>query len=253
MFFLLLWGVNMYLKSSTCLGCEISVPDFRGLSEAEVKELCELKDLRYMVRDTAYEKEIPKQAIIAQQPGSESMVKKGRTIYLTINSSSPPLVKLKEAVMVDMPARQATRYLENEGFVVDPDWEYVPNITRDWVLEIKYKGEVIEWGSKLPKGSELVLVVGNGNAQGQELRGPDWIGHMYSDLSYLFMLHGRIKGKVDTTLLDGSPINASIVYKVHPDTNAIVKPSEPIDIYVMDSFAFRKHYPKEFKRTKDKR
>jgi len=252
-FFLLLFGVNLYLKKSTCLGCQISVPDFRGLSEAEVKELCDLKKLRYVVRDTAYEKDIPKQAMVDQQPAAQSMVKKGRTIYLTINSSTPPMVKLKESVMVDMPARQATKYLENEGFVVDPDWEYVPNITRDWVLEIKYKDEVVEWGTALPKGSELVLVVGNGNASGKELRGPDWIGHLYSDVKYLYALHGKIKGDVDTSALDGTPIESSIVYKVFPDTNTIVKPSDPIDIYLMDSFAFREIYPEEYKRTKDRR
>lgn len=252
-FFLLLWGINLYLKSSTCLGCQISVPDFKGLSEAEVKELCELKELRYVIRDTDYVKEVPRNAIVMQQPGAESMVKKGRTIYLSINASSPKLFKIKEEELKDKPARQATKYLENNGFIIDPDWEYVPNLTLDWVLEIKYKDEVVEWGTKLPKGAELTLVVGNGNTSGKELHGPDWIGHMYADVKYLFAMQGRIEGKLDTTELRGSPLEASIIYKVLPDTNTIVKPSEPIDIFVMDSFAFRNVYPEDFKRTKDRR
>ena len=248
LFFIILWVVNIYLKQSTCLGCQISVPDFKGLTEGDVKELCEAKKLDYVIRDTAYEKDLPKMAIVDQMPRALSMVKEGRTIYLTINSPTIPMVKLKN--VEDMPARQATKFLENDGFVIDPDWEYQPDIMLDWVLKAKHKGEEVEWGTKLPKGAQLTFVVGNG--QKTDLKGPQLEGYEFEFALEYLKFRGLIIGDIDSSRLD-EPSAGALVYRVIPDSTQAMKPSDPIDIILMDSFALRQLHPDLFRMTKDRR
>ena len=37
--FIILWVTDFSLKKTTCLGCQITVPDFSGLSETDVEKL----------------------------------------------------------------------------------------------------------------------------------------------------------------------------------------------------------------------
>lgn len=233
---LIIWGLSIYLHKITCNGCQITVPDFTGMGKLEAEEMCEKRELEFEVRKVGYSEEYPKNSIIDQLPVGESKVKKGRTIYFTINSASTPLVEVMD-VSGNM-ARQAERILKNAGFEIDEEYEYVPDPGQNWVLNVKMNGEELKWGDEIPKGSKLVLVVGNGMGDGSELRAPKYIGMPYEFIHQRFRLDKRVMGRIDSSALD-QPISGSVVSKQHPPVGEIIKPSEPINIWLMDSFAFR--------------
>ena len=59
--------------------------------------------------------------------------------------------------------RQATTHLRSIGFKVGTDVTYVPDIGKNVVRGLKYKGQKIEAGTKLPKQSTINLILGDGS------------------------------------------------------------------------------------------
>ena len=82
-----------------------------------------------------------------------------RMIYLTINPSEPRYIKLPN--VIDMTKRQAVSYLETYGLKIG-EFKYVPDLGRDVVLQVKFNGKEIQYGSKIKKFSKVDLVLGNG-------------------------------------------------------------------------------------------
>ena len=207
------------------------------MSRIEAEEMCEKRELEFEVREIGYSDEYPKNSIIDQIPLGQSKVKKGRTIYFTINSASTPMVELKD--ISGNLARQAERILRNQGFEIDEEYEYEPDPGENWVLKVKLDGKEVEWGKEIPKGSKLVLVVGNGMGNGKELRAENYIELAYDEyLIQRFRLSRRVLGKVDSSAVDG-PASGALIYRQVPRPGEIIKPSEPINIWLIDSFAFR--------------
>lgn len=236
---IILYVTECQLRKSTHLGESILVPDFTGLMEADVQRLCEQQSLNFVIKDTAYVKKIPKKAIVDQQPMPESRVKKGRTIYLTINSDKPPMVPLQD--LTNAVERQAIKILENDGFIVDPDAEYEPDPGLGWVLKVKVEGKEIEWGSKLPKGTRVTLVLGDGSADGKGLVAPNLFGKEYNLGMSFLRLQRRVLGDVDSSELNGK-LESALIYRQHPKAGQAIKPSDPINIWICDSATFNDLY-----------
>lgn len=233
---LIIWGLSMCLSRTTCHGCQITVPDFTGMSRLEAEEMCKKRELQFEVRKVGYSEEFPKNSIIDQLPKGESKVKKGRTIYFTINSAETPMVALDD--IAGNPARQAEKILLNAGFEIEEEYEYEPDPGENWVLKVKLNGEEIKWGDEIPKGSRLTLVVGNGMDNGEPLRADNLIGQAYDEfLIQRFRLSRRVMGRIDSSEVNGPALGA-LVYKQNPRPGEIIKPSEPINIWLLDSFAF---------------
>lgn len=233
-----LFGIIQYLDWYTHQGEEITVPDFKGLDLDEVEKLSKSKELQIQIQDTAYSGKMAKNAVLGQQPEADSKVKRGRTIYLTINASEAPKVPIKN--LTDIPARQAVRILMNDGFKVDPEFEYVPNPALDWVQAVKFRDEEIEWGTRLEKGSKLVLVVGDGS-DGEGLSAPLCVGYDFETMKQLLKLKRRVLGTVDSTDVTES-INSAIVYRQEPAPFEKMKPSDPINIWLCDTSTFNMFY-----------
>ena len=235
---ILIYVTECSLRTSTRLGESMLVPDFTGLTEIDVQRLCEQRGLNYQIKDTAFVKNMPKKAIIDQQPMAESSVKKGRTIYLTINSDKPPMVTLQD--LTNSVERQAMKILENDGFIVDPDSEYEPDPALGWVLKVKVDDEEVEWGTKLPKGTRITLVLGNGSSEG-EIYAPNLFSKEYKLTLSLLHMQGRVLGDIDSTELNGS-LEGAMIYRQHPYAGQQIKPSDPINIWICDSSTFNDIY-----------
>jgi beta-lactam-binding protein with PASTA domain len=61
--------------------------------------------------------------------------------------------------------RQAKPMIEALGFKVGKT-TYIDNIGKDMVLSLRYKGNVLDPNTKLPKTSVIDVVLGNGNRPG---------------------------------------------------------------------------------------
>jgi beta-lactam-binding protein with PASTA domain len=138
----------------------IEVPDLHQMPLAQAQEL--LSDLRLnfeVIDSTQYNPEIPPLSVIEHQPRAHDEVKRGRKIYLTLNPSTYRKVSIPNVVQVTY--RNAASSLRAVGLEVG-NITYRNNIGKDMVLDLRFEGKSISPGAKIPKTSEIDLVLGNG-------------------------------------------------------------------------------------------
>jgi len=153
--FLVLQGIDVYTQH----GKSVLVPNLKGMNEEEAQMMLENRGLNCIVVDSGYDKNKPSGCILEQNPSDGQHVKKGRTIYLTINSLTMPMQTIPD-VADNSSVRQATAKLISAGFQLTAN-ESIPG-QLDWVYGIKYNGRQLMLGEKVPTGATLTLVVGNG-------------------------------------------------------------------------------------------
>jgi beta-lactam-binding protein with PASTA domain len=140
-------------------GDSLPTPNFKKLPLEEARQLAHDHDLHVEVTDSVFQDEWPKASVVKQNPEPGFHVKKGRTIFLTMNASNPEKVKMPNVVGVSH--RHAKAILNNSGLKVGK-LVHVPDIAVNNVLKQKRNGEEIDPGELIPKGSEIDLVLGKG-------------------------------------------------------------------------------------------
>ena len=157
-FFALKW-----LNITTNHGEFVTVPDLKGKSLETVEIELNDNDLAMEIQDSAnYNPDYPKYSVIEQNPVAGSQVKENRKIYLILNPSGYRKVEVPDVLKRTL--RQAKPQLEALGFKVGNS-TYVDYIGKDVVLGLKFEGETLKPGTKLPLTSEIDLVLGNGNRE----------------------------------------------------------------------------------------
>ncbi|TCI85253.1 PASTA domain-containing protein [Tenacibaculum sp. M341] len=156
--FLLRW----WLGYTTNHNQKIQVPDLQKMSLEKVADQLNELNLDFIVIDSAsYNPDYPKKSVIEQNPEAGDFVKEKRKIYLTLNPS-----KYRDVVIPDLNGktkRQAITHLRSIGFLVGENFTYVPDIGKDVVRGLKYKGKQVGLGDKLPKKSVINLILGDGS------------------------------------------------------------------------------------------
>ena len=147
------------LNSYTLHGENISVPDLRGLRISKLDSILVTQSFHFKVVDSLYDGEKQPGTVLDQDPAPNSKVKENRTIYLTINATQPPDVKMPD--LVDVSFRQAEAMLQSFG-LVNGDIIYRSDLAKNAVLEQLYKNKNIKPGTMLPKGAVIDLVLGDG-------------------------------------------------------------------------------------------
>ena len=161
----LIFGVLKGLDIYTRHGEAVVVPDVKGMGVAEAEKLFRNNGLTCIVADSSYVKTLPAGSILEYNPVAGQKVKEGRTIYLTINALNIPLMTVPD-VADNSSLRQAEARLLASGFKL-AQIQYVAG-EKDWVYGVKYKGRQLAIGDKVPNGSTLTLMVGNGGELPQE-------------------------------------------------------------------------------------
>lgn len=150
------WGLRVYTRH----GQTLVVPDIHGLQFDAATDTLAKYHLEYEIMDSAYMTDKPPLSIVEQSPKAGSSVKSGRTIYLTVNASSAPL-----ADVPDLVGKSSYKYariqLEGIGFKVGEP-VYKPDPHRDALIGMLVNGRPLKAGSKIPKGSTITLLVGEG-------------------------------------------------------------------------------------------
>ena len=139
----------------------IKVPDLYGLNMSEVEKIIGEKKLNFEVSDSIfYDPAISPNTVVSQTPIKDKEVKKNRKIYLTINPTDfsnvifPDIIQLTKRAAIS----QINALDLDMGSI-----EYVDNIGKDVVLEVKFNDSIIKSGQLIPKKSKIDLVLGNGN------------------------------------------------------------------------------------------
>ena len=151
--------INIYTRK----GQTNEVPKVTGMDIEKAIKVLEENELDYTIVDSVFDDNAPRHAVMDQTPLPMSRVKKGRKIYLTVNSLDVPEVDMPD-IAGKMSFEQAKKTLEAKGLLVgtitkQPD----PSISSEAdkpVFEQLYRGNPISPGTKIKRKSRIDLVVG---------------------------------------------------------------------------------------------
>ncbi len=135
----------------------IPVPQLKGLSVEKAMALLKDQGFDYKI-DSVYVLDETPGSVVEQDPDPGTNVKENRTIYLTVVTRQAPPVALPD--LESLTYREAVATIANYGLKVG-DTTFKPDIANH-VLEVRFAGQIIKPGTKLPKGSRIDLVLGNG-------------------------------------------------------------------------------------------
>lgn len=180
LFFLVCFIIlRISLNSYTRHGKTVTVPNVIGVDGDEAIALLDDEGYAFEILDTIFSEDVPKGAVAYQNPDPETQVKKGRIIYLKINSQADELIPIPD--FTGFPIRQVASLINKSGFAIG-DLRYIPDIATNVVLKQMYQGREIKAGTQIKKGSKIDLIIGMG--QSDETTSVPWvIGMTYQDAS----------------------------------------------------------------------
>jgi len=220
----LLWLTFRLLDKYTRHDKVYTMPDFVGQDYRQVKHDY-AKDFHFILIDSVYPKGQQPGSIYQQDPLPGSKIKKGRNVYTIIVAETPEMTVMPNLKNISL--REAIGRLESSGLDVDfieyQDYSYKNN-----VIEQYYKGEVINPGSELVKGSKIVLRVGIGQDK-LNIKVPNLIGKPATEAKRLLNLAGLNLGT--ETLEDSDSIQYQCVKKMRPGpSSGSVRPGTYVDL-----------------------
>jgi beta-lactam-binding protein with PASTA domain len=206
------------LGSYTRHGSGIPVPKVTGIQIDRAISL--LKDQSFGVSiDSVYVLDQTPGTVIEQDPDAGTNVKEGRVIYLKIVKNQAPPVALPD--IIDAPYISAAATISNYGLKIG-DTTYKPDIARNHVLEVRFAGQPIQAGTKLPKGSKIDLVLGDG-AGASEVEIPDLANQDLDAVKFVLKNSGLTLGTITYEGAITDSANLVVVSQLPMKTDSITK------------------------------
>lgn len=192
-------------------GKYLRVPDVKGKNLVEAVKFLEDNGFEVLVQDSVYYDTIPALTILKQFPDPDATVKVNRTIYLTVNRLTAPVISMPN--LLGMSFRNAEQELRARGLKLG-DTSYVPDIAKNAVKDQKIDGVSIRPGSDVPMGTVVSLVLGAGVGL-EQMPVPDLFGMTYGEAQAMLEATGISIGVVllDPDLTDTA---AGFVYWQNP-------------------------------------
>ncbi|MCR5471305.1 PASTA domain-containing protein [Xylanibacter ruminicola] len=175
-------GVKYGLDWYTHHGEGIEVAKVEGMLYKNAYSLMTEDGLNIVVSDSGYNKQLPADCILSQNPGPGTKVKSGHTIYVTVNSPSSPSFAIPD-VVDNSSYREAEAKLMALGFKLLP-----PKLVegeKDWVYGILCRGRRVSTGDHVSIESPLTLMIGSGTYDSDEEID-------YIEPEYQLMLNGDV-------------------------------------------------------------
>lgn len=138
-------------------GTGAPVPELKGVPIEKAIQTLTDQGFSYQI-DSVYVPDVPPGTVVEQDPDAGTNVKANRIIYLTMVTRLAPSVALPDLEQDNYV--EAVAALSNYGLKVG-DTTLKSDIA-DHVMEVHFSGQEIKPGTKLPKGSRVDLVIGNG-------------------------------------------------------------------------------------------
>ena len=251
LFLLSLWLVSFGLNRYTLHGKFKKVPEFEGMIVKDADKLARQNDLRIVVSDSVFLLGREPNIIIEQTPIAKSKVKRNRQIYVTITSSTAPMVTLPSLVG-NYDYFQYTRKLERLGIKYKiQEKQFDRTQEENSILYFYYNGEKITDAKlrrnlRVPKGSILEFVITERNSGRVDI--PDLRCKRFKLASFLINSNNLELGEVvgpqsNDAYVDqqspayqpgimisaGTPINLTLTYERPPGCPEQVEPSDLTD------------------------
>jgi len=223
---LMIFYFYLYLPGVTNHGETVTVPEIEGMSLNELDEFLVKRNLRYEINDSAYSEKHPPLTVLKQYPHPGARVKENRVVYISINRIKPPTVPIPD--LVDGSLINAEVVLRGNE-LKRGQIELVRGPFLNLVKQMKYRGEVITAGTRIPKGSVIDLVVEDGGSNTVQV--PDVTGYLFEDAKIPIFGSNLNIGEVivvgDT--LGGIDV---VVLKQKPAPNENIKVGDVVELWV---------------------
>ena len=213
-------------------GAYLKVPEVKGKRVEDAVKFLEGKGFEVMIQDSVYFDSLPKGSIVKQLPEADAVVKSNRTVFLTVNRSTPPSVDMPK--LEGLSLRFALSVLARNHLKLG-DTIFQPNFMKGSVLEQQYNGNKVVPGSKVPWGSTISLVIGSGLGE-QQVPVPDLVGKTVTEAKVILTEKGITLGSLQgMTVTDTA--NA-FIYKQNPSVLDFDKrpnyihPGQIMDLYL---------------------
>lgn len=218
----------IYLPNITNHGETIQVPDLRAMTMEEAEKKVTESHLRLAVNDSAYLEDAPPLTILKQFPNVGEAVKENRAIYVSINRISAPTLPVPD--IVDKSLINAEVVLKSselrKGRIL-----YEPYPFRNLVKEMLYKGRPIAAGTRIPKGSTIDLVVGDGYGPA-DFKVGNLVGDTYK--AALLKLSGWNLHLGNVEIPEGQDTTGVVpfVYKQLPLPGDSIRIGDPVSLWI---------------------
>ncbi len=225
--FLCIFYFYAYLPNATNHGESVTVPDLSGKSVTELEKFLAAKDLRFEVSDSSYAEDAAPLSVIKQYPHAGAKVKEGRKIFVSINRINPPTVPVPDLIdgsVVNADAVLRSNQLKR-GNIYNVPGQF--NI----VKEMKYNGQIITPGTRVPKGAVISLGV-SGNSG--PLAMPPLIGKSYEDAKFMILGSELAMGEV----MEGDTADAKlVVVKQKPEAGQNIQVGDVVYLWLGEAAA----------------
>ena len=171
--FLFLWSLGFVTRH----GKTLTIPSVTGVSLAEAEKLLDEKGFEVEIQDSIFVDTASPLSVLRQFPVADAVVKKNRTVYLTISRAVAPMIDMPN--LEGMSFRNAEMVLRQYGLRLE-DTVFKPDFAKNSVLEQQHDGSRIKPGTKITMGSGILLVLGSGLGQ-DEFSVPDIFGLTFND------------------------------------------------------------------------
>ncbi len=213
-----------YLPTATNSGESITVPSIEGMHMDELEDFLGSRNLRWEVNDSSYSDEVPPLTILKQFPAAGALVKENRKIFISVNRVQPPTVPIPN--LIDGSLLNAHAVLRGNDLKAGKI-QLKSSPFLNLVLEMHYDGRPIEAGTRIPKGSVIDLVVGDGGSK--DVPTPYVIGFTIEDAKVL--LFGNNLNITVELVGDTLGVNPVILkQKPHPYEN--IRVGDVVELWV---------------------
>lgn len=219
LFLIVYFGLRIYTKH----GDAQEVPVLKGLHIEEAKSILSRAGLEYQI-DSVYQLDAQPGLVIEQDPEASSLVKGGRTIYLTMITQVAPEVAFPN--LIEKNFIEASAIINNLSLKIG-DTIYVNDIARNLVLDVKFAGQSITPGRMISKGSKITLVLGNGKGS-NEVEIPVLTHLTLAEAKFALQGLGLTLGTVTGTITD--TLTAKVISQSPDSTSRFIGIGNPINL-----------------------
>jgi beta-lactam-binding protein with PASTA domain len=136
------------------------VPSVVGLDMTTAEHNLSALGFDVVVQDSIYVDTLARTAVLRQTPDADEIVKKGRTVYLTVNRVLAPQIEMPN--LVGFSLQSAITYLKVLGLRVGST-TLQPDRNKNVILDQLVNGARVAPGAKIASGTVINLIVGDGS------------------------------------------------------------------------------------------
>ena len=231
--FLIIFIFLQLLGLITRHGEYLTVPSVMGRKTNEAVKFLESKGFEVVIQDSLYSDTAQMGIVLKQLPDPNSTVKINRTVFLTVNRLTLPLIEMP--TLEGKTINFALEMLERSHLKLG-DTIYKPDFMRGSVLEQSYKGNRITSGTKIPWGSSIDMVIGSGLNE-EMIKVPDLIDLTLGEAKIVLEQNGIGMGATIVDIGVTDTLNAFVYQQSPPKVNeekqpVYIQPGQLMDLWV---------------------